>query len=168
MKNKYLFALLFMSSFAVADSYTDKAEVLSFDKIYRNQTISEPYKDCYIKEFYQSNDDGSATNEIIGGIFGGIIGNQFGKGDGKDALTLAGAVLGASLARDDEIKNSKNGRTILKEVCETKYHKVSKRVLSHYLVEFYYDERVLSYITKNKPRNKQIRVVVTVEPEDIL
>jgi uncharacterized protein YcfJ len=44
----------------------------------------------------------SATNEIFGGILGGAIGNQFGGGSGKKVMTVAGALLGASIANDNE------------------------------------------------------------------
>jgi uncharacterized protein YcfJ len=48
--------------------------------------------DCYTKEFRQRvSGDGSATNEIFGGILGGAIGNQFGGGSGKKIMTAAGA-----------------------------------------------------------------------------
>ena len=57
-----------------------------------------PYDVEVCKQVRQGLGDGSATNEIIGAIFGGAIGNQFGDGDGKDAMTLAGMFLGASLA----------------------------------------------------------------------
>lgn len=37
---------------------------------------------------------------LLGGLIGGLIGNQFGGGSGKAALTVAGAALGASIARN--------------------------------------------------------------------
>jgi uncharacterized protein YcfJ len=47
-------------------------------------TIKQPYQDCYTKEFRQRvSGDGSATNEIFGGILGGAIGNQFGGGSSR-------------------------------------------------------------------------------------
>lgn len=44
--------------------------------------------------------EGSAAAGIVGGLIGGLIGHQFGGGDGKTALTVIGAMLGASMARD--------------------------------------------------------------------
>ena len=61
-----------------------------------------PYRVEVCQDRVQHSGDGSATNELVGALFGGAIGNSFGKGDGKDAMTLFGALMGASLAHDDE------------------------------------------------------------------
>ena len=157
--------LLLTSSVAFAGSYSDTANVVSVDKIYRDHTIREPYQDCYIKEFYQSEGDGSMTNEIVGGILGGLIGNQFGDGDGKKAATVAGTLLGASLAHDDELNNAKSGEVVTREVCETKYRISSKKRLSHYRVVYEYDGRQFTYTTKNKPYSNTIQIQVEVSPK---
>ncbi len=36
------------------------------------------------------------TGTLVGAVAGGLIGNQFGKGGGRVAATLAGAVVGSS------------------------------------------------------------------------
>ena len=154
--------MLLTTQSVVAGSYSDTAKITSVDKIYRTHTIRKPYQDCYIKEFYQNDGDGSATNEIVGGLFGGLIGNQFGGGDGKDAMTVAGALLGASLAHDDELKKSKTGRVVTKEICETKYRTESAERLSHYRVEYEYEDRTFTYTTKNKPYGDTVRVKVDI------
>ncbi len=159
-----LIPMLATAQMSIAGSYTDTATITSVDKIYKTHTIREPYQDCYIKEFYQGDNDGSATNEIVGGLFGGLIGNQFGDGSGKDAMTVAGALLGASLAHDDELAKSKTGRVVSKEVCETKYRSESVERLSHYRVEYEYDNRTFTYTTKNKPYGSTIKVKVDVSP----
>lgn len=159
-----LIPMLATAQMSIAGSYTDTATITSVDKIYKTHTIREPYQDCYIKEFYQGDDDGSATNEIVGGLFGGLIGNQFGDGSGKDAMTVAGALLGASLAHDDELAKSKTGRVVSKEVCETKYRSESVKRLSHYRVEYEYDNRTFTYTTKNKPYGSTVKVKVDVSP----
>jgi uncharacterized protein YcfJ len=159
-----LTAMLLASQSAVSGSYSDTAKITSVDKIYRTHTIREPYQDCYIKEYYQADDDGSMANELVGGLFGGLIGNQFGGGDGKDALTVAGALLGASLAHDDELKKSKTGRVVSKEICETKYRTEPIERLSHYRVEYEYDDRSFTYTTKNKPYGSTLKIKVNVSP----
>ena len=160
-----LTSMLLASQSAVSGSYSDTAKITSVDKIYRTHTIREPYQDCYIKEFYQADGDGSIANELVGGLFGGLIGNQFGGGDGKDALTVAGALLGASLAHDDELKKSKTGRVVSKEICETKYRTESIERLSHYRVEYEYDDRSFTYTTKNKPYGSTLKIKVNVSPK---
>lgn len=48
----------------------------------------------------------STTGDAVAGaIIGGIIGNQFGSGDGKDAMTILGAIAGADAAS----RNTKQG-----------------------------------------------------------
>jgi uncharacterized protein YcfJ len=37
---------------------------------------------------------------IVGGLIGGVIGHQLGGGHGQEAATVAGALIGAALARD--------------------------------------------------------------------
>ncbi len=160
-----LTSMLLASQSAVSGSYSDTAKITSVDKIYRTHTIREPYQDCYIKEFYQADGDGSIANELVGGLFGGLIGNQFGGGDGKDALTVAGALLGASLAHDDELKKSKTGSVVTKEVCTTKYKSESIERLSHYRVEYEYDGRVFTYTTRNKPHGKNLDVSIAISPK---
>ena len=160
-----LIPMLATAQMSIAGSYTDTATITSVDKIYKTHTIREPYQDCYIKEFYQGDDDGSATNEIVGGLFGGLIGNQFGDGSGKDAMTVAGALLGASLAHDDELKKSKTGRVVTKEVCETKYRTESVERLSHYRVTYEYDGRNFTYTTRSKPFGNTLNIKVEVSPK---
>ena len=166
MKIQLLLASVILSTqTAMAGSFVDTASVVSVEKIYRTHTIREPYQDCYIKEFYQGEGDGSMTNEIVGGILGGLIGNQFGDGDGKKAATVAGTLLGASLAHDDEMAKAKSGKVITREVCETKYRNATETRLSHYRVEYEYDGRTFTYTTKNKPFSDNIRVRVSVTPQ---
>ena len=157
--------LMLSSSVTFAGSYNDIANIVSVDKIYRDHTIREPYQDCYIKEFYQADGDGTATNEIMGGILGGLIGNQFGDGNGKDVMTAAGALLGASLAHDEELKKSNSGQVVTKEICETKYKVSSTKRLSHYRVVYEYDGRQFTYATKNKPYSNSIQIQVEVSPK---
>ena len=148
-------------------SFTDYAAVTSIEKVYKQYRTEEPYQECYIKETLQNAGDGSATNEIIGAILGGAIGNQFGEGDGKDVMTLAGIVLGASMANDAEKANSTGGQVVVsQEVCESKVRTSFEKRLSHYLVHIDYEGRDLSFSSKKRPYDDVIKVRVTVEPLD--
>ena len=103
---------------------------------YKSVVKQIPYEVEVCKQVRQGTGDGSATNEIIGAIFGGAIGNQFGEGDGKDAMTLAGMFLGASLAHDDELAQ---GPGVITTKCyiETRYEEsVQTKVYSHSTVIF--------------------------------
>ena len=112
---------------------------------YKNVIQQEPYDVEVCKRVRQSTGDGSATNEIIGAIFGGAIGNQFGEGDGKDAMTLAGMFLGASLAHDEEVGQ---GPGVITTKCyvETRYKQsVSKNVYSHSTIKFVINNKKYSF-----------------------
>ena len=94
-----------------------------------------PYRVEVCQDRVQPAGDGSATNELVGALFGGAIGNQFGKGDGKDAMTLFGALMGASLAHDDQIAK---GPTRTVTVCdiETRYEESVSKAYSHSTISF--------------------------------
>ena len=158
--------LLLLSQMSISGTFIDSASVISVDKVYKQVRVEEPYKECYIKETVQSG-DGSATNEIIGGIIGGAIGNKLGDGDGKDAMTLAGILLGSSLANDAE-KAAANGtqKVISQEVCETKIRQKIEKRLSHYKVTVDYNGRGVSYSTKRRPYDDIVKIEVTVDGLD--
>ena len=145
-----ILVLLFSSSqMSTAGTFIDTASVVSVDKVYKQVRVEEPYKECYIKETVQKNGDGSATNEIIGGVIGGAIGNQFGDGDGKDIMTLAGILMGASIANDAE-KAAGNGtqKVVSQEVCENKVRQKIEKRLSHYKVTVDYNGSEVSFQQK--------------------
>jgi len=162
----FLIAFLLLSSqISFAGTFADSASVLSVHKVYKQVRVEEPYQECYIKETVQNSGDGSATNEIIGGIIGGAIGNQFGEGDGKEVMTLAGILMGASIANDAE-KAAANGEQVIvsQEVCEKKVRQKIEKRLSHYRVTVYYNGREVSFSTTRRPYvGDVINVEVTVD-----
>ena len=166
VKSLVLISLLLGTQLVIAGSYTDYATVTSIEKVYKQYMTEEPYRECYIKETLQNTGDGSATNEIMGAILGGAIGNQFGEGEGKEVMTLAGIVLGASMANDAEKANSTGQVVVSQEVCETKVKKSIERRLSHYLINISYEGRDLSFTSKKRPYDDVIKIKVTVSSLD--
>ena len=96
--------------------------------------------------------------------FCGAIGNQFGEGDGKDIMTLAGILMGASIANDAE-KAAGNGaqKVISQEVCENKVRQKIEKRLSHYKVTVDYNGSEVSFSTKRRPFDDVIKIEVTVD-----
>ena len=128
-----IFTIALSMSAMAANPYKVNAFVLDH---YKSVVKQVPYEVEVCKQVHQGTGDGSATNEIIGAIFGGAIGNQFGEGDGKDAMTLAGIFLGASLAHDEELAQ---GPGVITTKCyiETRYEEsVHSKVYSHSTVSF--------------------------------
>ncbi len=169
LKSLVLISLFLGTQLVMAGSFTDYATVTSVEKVYKQYRVEEPYQECYIKETLQNQGDGSATNEIIGAILGGAIGNKIAEDSsdtGKDVMTLAGIVLGASIANDAEKANSTDQVVVSQEVCETKVKTSFVKRLSHYLVHIDYEGRDLTYTSKKRPYDDVIKVKVTVNPLD--
>ena len=95
-----------------------------------------PYRVEVCQDRVQHSGDGSATNELVGALFGGAIGNSFGKGDGKDAMTLFGALMGASIAHDEELKNNPGTKTVTVCDVQTRYEESTSKVYSHSTITF--------------------------------
>ena len=164
LKSLIIMSFILASQLTFAGSFVDSATVTSVEKVFKQYRVDEPYQECYIKETIQNNGDGSATNEIIGGIIGGAIGNQFGEGDGKEVMTLAGILMGASIASDAE-KAAANGtqKVVSQEVCENKVRQTIEKRLSHYKVTVDYNGREVSFSTKRRPYDDIIKIEVTVD-----
>ena len=162
LKSIVVISFFIASQLTFAGSFVDSATVTSVEKVYKQYMVEEPYQDCYIKETLQQSGDGSATNEIMGAILGGAIGNQFGEGDGKEAMTLAGIFLGASIANDAEKANAANQVVVSQEVCENKVRQKIERRLSHYKVYVEYEGREVSFSSKKRPFDDVIKVKVTI------
>lgn len=99
IRNLFIFTIVFLlystDAIAAGDVYR-KGVVIKSEPVYR--VISTPsYKErCYevqVPAYKKSND---SNDVLLGAIVGGAIGNQFGNGDGKDAMTVLGALLGAA------------------------------------------------------------------------
>ncbi len=150
--------------------YNDWATVTNVEAVERTYTIRKPVEKCWtetVRIQERAPSDGSMTNELIGGLLGGAIGNQFGKGRGKDAMTIAGAALGASIAHDQErlqpAQPRAGGRYQEVERCETVYETEEKKEHSHYRVTYRYGGQEFSANMRSAP-GEQIRVRVQVTP----
>lgn len=64
------------------------------------QTNSTPIKQAMVigvQSTYITINDPNLTGAAVGGITGGVIGHQFGKGNGRTAMTVLGALGGAAV-----------------------------------------------------------------------
>jgi len=153
-----------------AESFSDYATVIKIEPIERKYTIRKPVEKCWketVRVQRPGRSDGSITNELIGGILGGVVGNQFGDGGGKDAMTIAGAALGASIANDQERQQAGNrapGRYKEVERCETIYETEEKSEFSHYRVQYRYNGHLFTTKMNSAPGDR-MRVRVQVTPQ---
>jgi uncharacterized protein YcfJ len=156
---------------AAAESFTDWATVTRVEPVERTYTVRRPVEKCWMETVRVERpraSDGSITNELIGGILGGVVGNQFGGGSGKDAMTIAGAALGASIANDQEKLRAgqDSGGSHYREVerCETVYETEEKRERTGYQVSYRYNGHTFTTKMQHRP-NDSIRVRVMVSPQ---
>ncbi len=160
--NKLLtISLLVLSTTTLA--FTDKAEVLNVEEVLKVRVYQTPYEKCWSEDVpvYAQKADDSYTDEIFGGILGGVIGNQLGSGRGNKAMTVAGTLLGASIASDNS--KTSNGKVVsYKQVrqCETRYKQEQKEVIDYYTVTAKYNNREFSFKSDSLP-GEFVRVTIS-------
>ncbi|MDH3688775.1 MAG: glycine zipper 2TM domain-containing protein [Gammaproteobacteria bacterium] len=158
---------IFAYSDESTSDYVDEARVINSVPIYQEVRVETPRRECWQETttYYEQSPGKSITAEVIGGIVGGVVGNQFGSGSGRDIATVAGAVLGGSLAHDIERKHYAKQRSypVTTERCKTvnEYH--TEERLAGYRVTYEYDGRQYTTRTSQDP-GSTIRVRVGVAP----
>ncbi len=161
-------AMITMSGTAWSDNvFSDKARVISAKPIYETVRVNHPEERCWNEQVYRR-DRGysdSYTPSIAGAIVGGAGGNQFGKGSGKKVMTVAGALLGASVGRD--ISRSSDGRRYVthERRCEVVDHYEEKEQLVGYRVKYKYNGQVFHTRTANDP-GRWLEVRVSLQPTE--
>lgn len=100
IKNILTIAAIFSASTAMADGYAiNQGVIVDVEAVYSNSYNYVRQEQCFEQQVpvYQ-NRNGSSGDVLAGALIGGVIGNQFGSGDGKDAMTVLGAIIGADAA----------------------------------------------------------------------
>lgn len=156
----------------------DYAKVITVKPVVERYEVNQPIERCWNEKVavrysdhnrsrqYRSK---SHTPEIVGAIIGGVIGNRVGKNGGgraRDVATIAGAVLGGSIARDSKYRNKNRYETTRYETierCEVKDSYVTKEHVVGYDVAYRYRGSVFHTTTDQHPGDK-IKVKVSVNP----
>jgi uncharacterized protein YcfJ len=180
-----LFGLALSASAQNTGAFSDYAEVLRVEPIFRTVQVSNPVQQCWQEPVsYQQNvghghryarggqgRGRSYTGPIVGGVVGGLLGNQFGKGDGRTLLTVAGAVLGASVGNDVSRRSHRRARhqqtrtvTVSEQRCSTSQNYTQRQQNDGYLVEYRYQGRVYSTRMAYDP-GRRLPVSVQVVPQ---
>jgi len=107
----------------------------------------------------------SATSTIAGAIIGGVIGNQFGGGNGKRALTVAGAALGASVGHNASQHGHPRPRPVYHERCELQTTYETRRQAQGYRVQYEFNGELFETRMRNHPGDA-IRLEVAARPLD--
>lgn len=147
----------------------DYARVLSADPIIRYVKVTTPVQECWEETEYYTLDQrpaGLGAKTLIGAILGGVVGYQFGSGHGKDAATVAGTLIGASIANNAARRNA--GYTTIERSrqvtrCETNYQSHEEERIDGYRVIYAYSGQKYSTRTPYDP-GKRLRIRVNVTP----
>lgn len=176
-----------------AHGYDVYADVVDVTPRYRWRDVSEPVRRCEVVDAYRAprwhrergyrradrgyRDGGAeAAAGLVGGLVGGLIGHQFGGGDGRTALTVTGALLGSSIARERVRRDagysmeyggpwqaSDGGHTVRR--CFESERTRSVRSVEGYDVAYRYHGTTF-HKRVNEPPGEAIRVHVSVEALD--
>lgn len=152
---------------AAAETFWVEAPVIDVEPLTRLVEVSVPQEVCWEEPVQEAGYYGpeSHTPKVLGGIIGGVIGNQFGGGRGRDVMTVAGALLGASIGNDAAKRNRPYypGRTVMERRCEVEHVTHTEERTDGYRVTYEYAGR--QFVTRSPVEpGPTIRVRVRVEP----
>jgi len=146
----------------------DYAKVLRVTPVVRYVTVTTPVKECWDDvEYYTRSrpEPGRAGRTLFGAIVGGVIGHQFGSGNGNDAATVAGSLIGAAVANSGHegpaYQTTEYSRPVRR--CETNYQSHEEERVEGYDVIYSYNGRKYATRTPFDP-GKRIKIRVDVRP----
>jgi uncharacterized protein YcfJ len=164
-----LAAVLLLPGLASAASHQSpfvvNAKVLQVEPLVRLVEITRPQEVCWEEAVaYPAAQDRSHTPKILGGIIGGVFGNQFGGGRGRDIMTVAGALLGASIGNDAARKQPvRPAQVAYKQRCEVEQITTAEERNDGYRVTYLYSGR--EFVTRMaRDPGKYLRLRVQVQP----
>lgn len=145
--------------------FYDHAKVVSVSPVYQEVPVRRTVQECVEQPHHRRPARRTYTPEILGGVVGGVVGNQFGRGRGRTVLTVAGAVLGASVGHDINVRMHDRGNDWrrMETQCFTRQQVHMERELIHYRVEYRY--RGQQFVTRMAEHpGDRMRVKVGVTP----
>ena len=157
------------------DSYYVKAKVVHVEPIVRIVEVSTPERVCWnetVRHYGQP--AGRRTHSygpaLLGGVVGGVLGNQFGDGRERRIMTVAGALLGASVGhgvakhhRKHHYQSSARTYRTTERHCDIQKTVHEEERIDGYRVTYQYRGREFVTRTVHHP-GRTLRVRVQVEP----
>ncbi|WP_457606635.1 glycine zipper 2TM domain-containing protein [Nitratifractor sp.] len=140
--------------------WQESVPVVKTVPIYRMVTIRTPYEECYTRRMpvvYNNGMDVPVAS-LIGAAAGGVIGHQFGRGHGKEAATIGGAVVGA-LFGSNLAEQNRRVVTRKRRICETHYREHRERRLVRYKnIAWYRGQKIVKW---SREPLRRIRLSIT-------
>lgn len=169
-----------------SNSAYDYAKVVEVNPVVETYQVNNPVEKCWDERRpvhesrYSERRHKSRTPEIFGAIIGAAVGNQLGKrggGKARDVATVAGAVLGGSVARDIKKENQRRRdyygddrrgryettRYETVQQCEVRDSYTTREEVVGYDVAYKYRGNIFHTQMGEHPGDK-IKVKVTVDP----
>ena len=170
-KHMVLFISLLVSSWlgataASAESFWVEVPVLDVQPLVRIVEVTQPQEVCWEEQVRETGyaKRKSHTPKILGGLIGGAVGSTFGGGRGQDIMTIAGALLGASIGNDVSRQQRGYGhdRVRVEQFCEIEQVTHQEERVDGYLVTYEFNDRALK-VRRDTDPGETMRVRVSVE-----
>jgi uncharacterized protein YcfJ len=173
--------------------YYDDAEVIDVTPIVSIERTATPHRECHTvslgprhtldrRDRRPTPERSSPLPGLFGGLVGGAIGNRFGKGDGKKAMTVIGALAGASIANSAQNRdrgsagtsryvaeaNNDSGRGHAKEQTRCRVTQLiteTEQIKGYHVTYRYLDEQYVKTMHERPGENIRIRVEMTPQIE---
>jgi len=148
------------------DGYPVFARVIYAQPVYKTIRVERPVVECFSHPPQQAGvtviRQHSPENIIVGGILGGIVGHELGNNYNRDITTLAGVVIGSTIANNistaNYVVNQRQNHNI--SHCQQHTSFVEERVLVGYHVKYKYRGRIYTTRTATHPGDR-----IPVRPE---
>jgi uncharacterized protein YcfJ len=149
------------------------ARVTDVRPLYETVRTEEPVRECHESTAYDQPAPhragmGTVGSTIAGGVIGGVIGDRFGGGEGRDAMRLFGALVGAAIGHDAAARRQaypapayERGYPVTE--CMTRYEPRFEERTVGYEVTYRYEGR--DYRTRmDSPPGDRLPIEVSVRP----
>jgi len=151
------------------DRYIDYARVVHVEPVYETVRVAVPVEQCRqetIQTPVKRRVSYAAPGEVLlGGLIGGVIGHELGDRHNREFTTIAGAIIGSSIASEANAKYYRSGdyRVEQREHCRTRTQYRTEQQLAGYHVRYRYKGEMYTTRTRQHP-GKKIPVKVEVTP----
>jgi uncharacterized protein YcfJ len=146
-------------------NFYDYAKVIDVQQMVDVVRVPVKHQECWDEEVHHSGRADNVAPALVGGAVGGILGHQVGKGSGRDAATIAGALLGGAVASNAYDRPADPGYNTVEQHCRpvTEYREEER--VHGYRVTYRYRGETFTTVMDHDPGDR-VRVGVDVRPAE--